>query len=87
MHERESAKNSSGIPSDPYSREELALKLMKRGDSLKNAAKAHKISQERLRRYLRENTQASRIGRRWQIVDSRRFHLDDLQRAHRSGWR
>jgi hypothetical protein len=71
----------TGIPSDPYSPEELALKLMKRGDSLKSAAKAHKISQERLRRYLRENTQTTRIGRRWQIFDLRRFHFPIYSRG------
>jgi hypothetical protein len=55
--------------------------MMKRGSSLKAAARANRISQERLRRYLRENTQASRIGRRWEIIDPRRFHFPVYSRG------
>jgi len=55
--------------------------MMKRGATLKGAARANRISQERLRRYLRENTQASRIGRRWRIVDPRRFHFPIYSRG------
>ncbi len=71
----------ASVPTDPHSSEEMALKLMKRGESLKNAAKAQKIGQERLRRYVRENTQATRVGRRWQIIDPRRFHFPIYSRG------
>ncbi len=56
---------------DPKRPEELAIKAMKKGASLKNAAASEGISQERLRRYLKENTQASYKGKRWQIIDDR----------------
>jgi hypothetical protein len=56
---------------DPKRSEERAIKAMRKGASLKNAAASEGISQERLRRYLKENTQASYKGRRWQIVDER----------------
>jgi hypothetical protein len=65
----------SGPSANPKGPEESGLKMMKRGSSLKNAARSNRISQERLRRYVRENTQATRVGRRWQIVDPRRFHF------------
>jgi hypothetical protein len=45
--------------------------MIKRGSSLKKAASQHRISQERLRAYLKNNTVASRVGRRWEIIDSR----------------
>ena len=48
---------------------------MKRGVSLKEAASANHISQERLRRYLHESTQSTRVGQVWKILDLRRFHL------------
>ncbi|MGA7330004.1 MAG: hypothetical protein WBX25_37350 [Rhodomicrobium sp.] len=51
--------------------EERAIKAMRKGASLKDAAASEGISQEKLRRYLKENTQASYKGRRWQIVDDR----------------
>jgi hypothetical protein len=58
-------------PIDPFSREELALRMMRRGSSLKQAATQHKMSQERLHAYLKDNTVARRVGRRWQIFDRR----------------
>ena len=71
----------SGPSANPKGPEESGLKMMKRGSSLKEAARANRISQERLRRYLRENTQASRVGRRWQIFDPRRFHFPIYSRG------
>jgi hypothetical protein len=57
---------------DPNSREELALKMMRREkSSLRDAAARYGIGQERLRAYLKENTEASRIKGRWIIVDRR----------------
>jgi hypothetical protein len=57
---------------DPHSREELALKMMRREKaSLREAAARYRIGQERLRAYLKENTEASRAGGRWIIIDRR----------------
>jgi hypothetical protein len=67
----ERPKVSSTAPIDPFSREELALRMMRRGSSLKQAAAQHKMSQERLRAYLKDNTVARRVGQRWQIFDRR----------------
>lgn len=71
----------SGTSASPKGPEESGLKMMKRGATLKQAARANRISQERLRRYLRENTQASRVGRLWQIFDARRFHFPIYSRG------
>ena len=51
--------------------EEQAIKLMTKGATLKAAASEMKVPPERLRRYLKENTDAQWTGRRWEIVDSR----------------
>jgi hypothetical protein len=56
---------------DPNGREELALKMMRRRSSLRDAASQYRMSQERLRAYLKENTAASRERGRWKIVDRR----------------
>jgi hypothetical protein len=57
---------------DPNSREELALKMMRRErSSLREAAARYGIGQERLRAYLKENTEASRAKGRWIIIDRR----------------
>jgi hypothetical protein len=57
---------------DPNSREELALKMMRREkSSLRDAAARYGIGQERLRAYLKENTEAERAAGRWIIVDRR----------------
>jgi len=69
------------VSTNPHGPEETGLKMMKRGASLKEAARANHISQERLRRYLRENTQATRAGKVWKIVDRRRFHLPIYSRG------
>jgi hypothetical protein len=66
---------------DPRGPEESALKMMKHGATLKEAARAHRVSQERLRRYLHENTQANYRGRKWSIIDTRRFHLPIYSRG------
>ena len=71
----------AGIATNPRGPEESALKLMKRKVSLTDAARQNGISQERLRRYLRENTTATRQGRAWKIVDLRRFHLPIYSRG------
>jgi hypothetical protein len=56
---------------NPKSREERAVKLMRRGSSLHAASTQFRISQERLREYLKENTEASRKNGKWVIVDRR----------------
>jgi hypothetical protein len=71
----------AGISTNPHGPEASGLKMMKRGASLKEAARTNQISQERLRRYLRENTEATRIGKVWRILDLRRFHLPIYSRG------
>ncbi len=50
---------------------EQALKLMKQGASQREAAKHIGVSTERLRRFVAENTETKRQGRRWIILDKR----------------
>lgn len=59
------------IPVSPNTPEERAIKLMKSGSSLRSAARIEGLREERLRRYLKENTDAKREGRKWLIVDER----------------
>jgi hypothetical protein len=72
-HPRAGERNKqSGVQAvNPNGREELALKLMRRGRSLREAATHYRMSQERLRAYLKENTAASREKGRWRILDTR----------------
>jgi hypothetical protein len=68
----ERRQTATGRSFDPNSREELALKMMRRGkSSLREAAARYGIGQERLRAYLKENTEARRAGGRWIIFDPR----------------
>jgi hypothetical protein len=71
----------AGVATNPRGREESGLKMMKHGAGLKAAARANGISQERLRRYLHENTQATRKKGEWRIIDHRRFHLPIYSRG------
>jgi hypothetical protein len=71
----------AGIATNPRGPEESGLKMMKHGSTLKAAARANGISQERLRRYVYENTQATRKNREWRIIDLRRFHLPIYSRG------
>ena len=73
----ERRKKQAGRTVDPNSREELALKMMRRGSSLRDAASHYRMSQERLRAYLKDSTEATREKGRWKIVDrrSRQFPL------------
>jgi hypothetical protein len=73
---------------DPKRPEELAIKAMKKGASLKQAAASEGIGQERLRKYLKENTEASYKGGRWQIVDerARRFPFYSNGRLVETAW-
>ncbi len=67
----ERAKPATRRAIDPDSREELALKMMRRGRSLRDAASHYQLSQERLRAYVKEQTEARREGRKWTIIDRR----------------
>jgi hypothetical protein len=71
----------AGIATNPRGPEESGLKMMKHGAGLKAAARANGISQERLRRYLHENTEATRKNGEWLIIDLRRFHLPIYSRG------
>jgi hypothetical protein len=61
----------SSVTIDPNSREERALKMMRHGGSLRDVASHFRMSQERLRTYLKETTAATRENGRWKIVDRR----------------
>jgi hypothetical protein len=67
----ERQKPPSGKTVDPHSREEQALRMMRRGSSLRDASNHYRMSQERLRAYLKETTGATRENGRWKIVDHR----------------
>jgi hypothetical protein len=67
--ERQTANSSKTV--DPYSREEQALRMMRRGSSLRDASNHYRMSQERLRAYIKETTGATRENGRWKIVDHR----------------
>jgi hypothetical protein len=67
----ERAKPATQRSIDPGGREELALKLMRRGRPLRDAAAHYHVSQERLRAYVKEQTEARRDGRKWTIIDRR----------------
>jgi hypothetical protein len=67
----ERAKPTTSRTIDPGSPEELALKLMRRGRSLRDAASHYRVSQERLRTYVKEQTEARHRNRKWTIIDRR----------------
>jgi hypothetical protein len=56
---------------NPNSKEELAIKVMKGGFTLRDAAKGFGLSEQHLRRYVKENVNATRQGRQWIIDDPR----------------
>lgn len=60
-------------PSPPKdaARLEAAFKAMRQLGSQSAAAKAHNISPERLRRFVRDNALAERNGRDWRFTDNR----------------
>lgn len=45
--------------------------MMRRGRALRDAASHYHLSQERLRAYVKEQTEARREGRKWTIIDRR----------------
>lgn len=50
---------------------ELAVRKIARGSYLRTAAREFGLREETLRRYLKENVQAERKGRKWIITDTR----------------
>ena len=56
---------------NPKSPEEKAVRMISRGSTLRSAARAEGLSEERIRRYLKENTDARRVGGKWQVSDVR----------------
>jgi hypothetical protein len=56
---------------NPKSKEELAIKAMKLGIPLRKAARSSGLSEQHLRRYIKENAGAVRVGRRWVFDDQR----------------
>lgn len=67
----ERPKPANPIPVNPKSREEAAIRLMKTGWPLRRSAKEVGIPEEGLRRYIKENVGAVRVGKRWIINDQR----------------
>lgn len=56
---------------NPKSKEEVAIRIMKAGFPLRDATKATRISEQSLRRYIKENVGAARVGNRWVFNDQR----------------
>ena len=56
---------------NPKVPEEQGVRLISLGATLRAAAKEVKVPEERLRRYLKENTSARWTGRMWEIADAR----------------
>lgn len=54
---------------------EAALKSLHAGGSLQRAAHDNRISAERFKKYLADRGLARRVGRRWQITDTRRREM------------
>lgn len=72
-HARAGERPKPTRPANPKSKEELALKLMKGGVSLRAAARSFGLSEQHLRRYLKENVNAvwDRRQHLWIIEDQR----------------
>jgi hypothetical protein len=56
---------------NPKRKEELAIKAMAGGVTLRDAARNFGLSEQHLRRYVKENVNATRRGRLWIIDDQR----------------
>lgn len=59
------------VPVNPKVKEEVAIRIMKAGFPLQRAAKVTGISEQRLRRYIKENVGAVRTGKGWIFNDQR----------------
>lgn len=51
--------------------EEKAIRMIAKGSTLRAAAREHGLSEERVRRHLKENVSYERKGKRWWITDLR----------------
>jgi hypothetical protein len=58
-------------PVNPKAREEEAIRMMKAGASLRQAARSIGVSEQHLRRYIKENVGAVRVGKLWTFNDQR----------------
>lgn len=58
---------------------EAALKSMRGGSKLKDAAKVHSVSRERLSRYIKSQAGAGRSGRAWTFNDQRRRRVQVIE--------
>ena len=67
--ERYATGKSAVPPTDPQL--EQALRDLRKGVSLKQAAKEANVSEERFRRFVKGNELASFVGRRWTLSDNR----------------
>jgi hypothetical protein len=67
----ERPKPANPIFANPKSREELAIRAMKAGFSLRDTTKTFGMSEQHLRRYAKENAGAVRVGCRWVFEDQR----------------
>jgi hypothetical protein len=56
---------------NPKTKEEVAIRMMKAGAPLRTAAKGAGLSEQHLRRYVKENAGAVRVSNRWVINDQR----------------
>jgi hypothetical protein len=60
------------IPVNPKSKEEVAIRIMRdTGASLRYTARLTGLSEQHLRRYIKENVGAERVGRSWVFNDQR----------------
>jgi hypothetical protein len=60
------------IAVNPKSKEEIAIRIMKdTGASLRHTARLTGLSEQHLRRYVKENVGADRVGNRWVFNDQR----------------
>lgn len=66
------ASASRDIPQDLQD----ALKSLRQTGTITDAAKAARVSPERLRRFLRENELIAKDGRRWRVTDKLHWEMD-----------
>jgi hypothetical protein len=77
----ERPKSANRIFVNPRSDEEEALRMMQMGIPLRLSAKIYGLSEQRLRRYAKENVGAKFVGRRWVFNDQRPRRLPIYSQA------
>ncbi|MFT3723033.1 MAG: hypothetical protein QM773_05540 [Hyphomonadaceae bacterium] len=70
-HPKIDERPARSVQSTPDKKIDHAIRAMHEGSSLTGAAKAARVSPERLRRYLKTYEIASRVGRTWVMTDNR----------------